>query len=153
MRETLLVLHILVLAVSVGAAAGLGLLGTQTIKSGDARLIHKVFSTARPLQRLAAAGWGLGALLGVALVIEDGTPLDTPWLIWSYGTFAVMAAAGVGLHAPWEEKVIAASAASPDGAITPELDRLLRLRTTLVAIVICGLAFVALIYLMTARPV
>jgi hypothetical protein len=152
MLDLLLTLHILVFVFAFAFTAGIGILSARIARSRDARLIHGVFVAARPLQMAGGISWFVAGALGAAIAVEAGLPFDAPWLLWSYAAFAVLVIAGLGLHAPWQAKVIAAAAASPDGAITPELDAVLRAPINPIASVLSALSFIALIYLMTARP-
>jgi hypothetical protein len=152
MLNVLIALHILVVAFSFAFTAGIGILSARIARSGDARLIHGVFAAARPLQWAGAAGWFVAAALGATIAAEAGIPFDAPWMLYSYAAFVVLIVAGVILHAPWQAKVLAASAASPDGTITPALGAVLKSPVGPIASALSALSFIALIYLMTAQP-
>jgi hypothetical protein len=152
MLNLLITLHILVIAFAFAFTAGIGILSARIVRSRDVRLIQGVFATARPLQWTGAIGWFVAAALGAVIAVEAGIPLDAPWLLYSYVAFGVLVVAGVVLHAPWQAKVIAAAAASPDGTVTPELDRVLRAPVSPIASALSALSFIALVYLMTAQP-
>jgi hypothetical protein len=152
MLNLLITLHILVIAFAFAFTAGIGILSARIVRSRDVRLIQGVFATARPLQWTGAIGWFVAAALGAVIAVETGIPLDAPWLLYSYVAFGVLVVAGIVLHAPWQAKVIAAAAASPDGTVTPELDRVLRAPVSPIASALSALSFIVLIYLMTAQP-
>jgi hypothetical protein len=152
MLGLLLTLHILVFVIAFAFTAGVGILSARVARSGDARVIHGVFVAARPLQWAGGIGWFVAGALGAWIAVEAGVPFDRPWLLWSYAAFAVLIVAGLGMHAPWQAKVITASAGSMDGAITPELDRLLHSPVHPVASALSAVSFITLVYLMTAQP-
>jgi hypothetical protein len=152
MLGLLIALHILVISFAFAFTAGIGILSARIVRSRDVRLIQGVFAAARPLQWTGAIGWFVAAALGVAIAALARVPFDTPWLLYSYAAFAVLVIAGVVLHAPWQAKVLAIAAASPDGAVTPELDRVLHAPVNPIASALSALSFIALIYLMTAQP-
>ena len=147
MIRILLILHLLFFAFSFAFTAGIGILQARIAKSGDARLIHRVFSIARPMSLAGGIGWIVTALLGLMLAMEARMPLGQPWLVWSYLAFAVMILTGFLFHKPFQEKVIAASANGP----SPELEVLLKSPVGPVGGIVSSLAVIALVYLMTAR--
>jgi uncharacterized membrane protein len=145
--QFLLFLHILLFLFSFAFTAGLGILAQRIAARGDARLIHAVFSTARPLSVAGGYGWLLTALAGGALAVNMGYSLIAPWLLVSYAVFLVLMLVGFGIHSPWQAKVIAA--ATTGG---PELDALIRSRSHRIANIISAVCVLTLLYLMTARP-
>jgi uncharacterized membrane protein len=152
MLGVLLTLHILVFVIAFAFTAGVGILSARVARSRDARSIHGVFVAARPLQWVGGIGWFVAGALGVWVAAEAGLPFDQRWLLWSYVAFVVLVVAGLGMHAPWQAKVIAASASSTDGIVTPELDRLLHSPVHPIASALSAVSFIALVYLMTAQP-
>lgn len=149
MFAILLSLHILVFVMAFAFTAGIGILSARIARSRDARLIHDVFVAARPLQWTGAIGWLVAGALGAWMAVRAGIAFDAPWLLYSYAAFAVLLVAGLGIHAPWQGKVIAASAG---GTLTPELDALLRSPLHPLASALSAVSFIALVYLMTAQP-
>jgi len=147
MTEFLLVLHILLFVFSFAFTAGIGILGDRLARGGDAKAIHAYFSAARPLSLGGGFGWILTALTGGALASAFGWNMMAPWLLASYAAFLVLILVGFLMHAPWQAKVIAASAAP--GA---ELERLLHAPAHRIASMLSALSILALVYLMTARP-
>jgi uncharacterized membrane protein len=147
MMEFLLFLHILLFVFSFAFTAGISILADLVARTRDAKTIHAVFSAARPLSLAGGIGWILTALAGVALAHAYGFDLTTPWLLWSYAAFAVLILTGFLLHRPWQEKVIAASAAPGS-----ELDALLNSPRHRIASGLSAASILILLYLMTARP-
>src|ERR1700704_2309716 len=147
MLGVLLTLHILVFVIAFAFTAGVGILSARVARSRDARSIHGVFVAARPLQWVGGIGWFVAGALGAWIAVEAGVALGPPRLFWALG-----GCAGLGMHAPWQAKVITASAGSMDGIVTPELDRLLRSPVHPIASALSAVSFIALVYLMTAQP-
>jgi uncharacterized membrane protein len=147
MTALLLSAHILLFVFSFAFTTGIGILGDKIARGGDAKTIHAYFSAARPLSMTGGIGWILTAVSGAALASAYGWDLMAPWLLASYGAFAVLILTGFLMHAPWMDKVIAASA-TPG----PELAQLLRAPSHRMASILSALSVLALIFLMTARP-
>jgi hypothetical protein len=147
MIEFLLFLHILLFIFSFAFTAGFGILADRVARGGDAHAIHAAFTAARPLSITGGIGWILTALAGAALASHMGFDMGASWLVGSYIAFAILIIVGFGVHAPWQAKVIAASA-SPG----PELAAVLKAPAHKIANVVSALSILALLYLMTARP-
>ena len=147
MLHILLVLHLVLFAFSFAFTAGLGILQTRVGKSGDARKIHDVFSAARPFSAAGGIGWIVTAVVGVGLAQTAGYDLTAPWLVWSYVLFVVLMIVGLGVHHPYQAKVIAASA----NGMTPELQTLLKSPVAPLAGMVSALSVIAIVYLMTSQ--
>jgi hypothetical protein len=147
MTESLLFLHILLFIFSFAFTAGLGILTNKLARGGDAKVIHAAFQAARPLSMAGGIGWILTALAGGALAARMGVDTTAPWLLGSYAAFAVLILVGFLMHAPWQAKVIAASAAPG-----PQLDAVLKAPSHKIASAASALTILILLYLMTARP-
>lgn len=147
MIRLLLVLHLLFFVFSFAFTAGSGILQARVAGSRDARLIHQVFSIARPFSLAGGIGWIVTALLGLMLAMQAGMPLGQPWLVWSYVAFAVLILVGFLFHSPHQKKMIAASANGP----SPELEALLKSPAGPVGGLVSLLAVFTLVWLMTAR--
>lgn len=150
--DLLLSLHILIVVFAFAFTAGVGILASRVARSRDARAIHAVFAAAQPLATFGGIGWIVAGALGAWIAAKAGIPFDSPWLLGSYAALAVLVGSGLALHAPWMTRVIRASAGSGDGTVSAELDALLRSPVSSIASAVSGVCFVALIYLMTARP-
>jgi hypothetical protein len=147
MTEFLLYLHILLFVFSFAFTAGISILADRVASGRDAKTIHGVFSTVRPLATAGGVGWILTALAGGALASASGYNMAAPWLLGSYGAFAVLILVGFLVHSPWQAKVIAASAAPG-----PELEKVLQAPSHRIASILSAVSVLVLLYLMTARP-
>ena len=147
MTEFLLILHILLFVFSFAFTAGVSIIGNRVTGTRDAKTIHAYFSAVRPLSLAGGIGWILTAATGAALAHAYGLDMAAAWLIYSYVAFAVLILTGFLLHAPWQAKVVAASAAPG-----PELDAVLNSPVNRIASIVSALSILTLVYLMTARP-
>lgn len=148
MTELLLFLHILLFVFSFAFTAGISILLSRVAATRDAKTIHAAFSAAKPLSMTGGIGWILTALVGAGLAHAYGLDMATPWLVYSYITFAVMILTGFLLHRPWQTKVVAASAAGGG----PELEALFNAPQHRIASGVSAASVLILLYLMTARP-
>jgi hypothetical protein len=147
MIELLLFLHILLFVFAFTFTAGTSILLGRVAATRDTKIIHATFTAARPLSVTGGICWLLTALVGMGLAHAYGLDVATPWLVYSYGAFAVLILTGFLLHSPWQAKVIAASA-SGEGA----LDALLQSPIHRIASGVSAVSVLTLIYLMTAKP-
>jgi hypothetical protein len=147
MIELLLFLHILLFVFAFTFTAGTGILLGRVAATRDARIIHAVFSAARPLSITGGMCWLLTALVGMGLAHAYGLEPTAPWLVYSYIVFAVLILTGFLLHSPWQAKVIAASVSG--GA---DLVALLQAPIHRIASGVSAISVLILVYLMTARP-
>lgn len=147
MTEVLLYVHILLFVFSFAFTAGISILGDRVARSGDAAAVHALFRAARPLSIAGGIGWILTALAGGALAQAYGLPMGAPWLLGSYGAFAVLILTGFLLHSPWQAKVIAASKSGGS-----ELNALLHSPVHRIASALSAISVLVILYLMTARP-
>lgn len=147
MTEFLLILHILLFVFSFAFTAGVSIIGNRVAGTRDAKTIHAYFSAVRPLSLIGGIGWILTAATGGALAHAHGLDMTARWLTYSYAAFAVLILTGFLVHAPWQAKVVAASAAPG-----PELDTLLNAPAHRIASLVSALSVLTLVYLMTVRP-
>ena len=148
MLHILLAAHLVLFAFSLAFTAGLGILQSRVARSGDVQKIHDLFSACRPLSMTGGIGWLVTAALGLGLAQTAGYDLTASWLIWSYGLFALFLAVGFGIHAPYQAKVIAASAG---GVMTPQLQHLLKAPLERAAGAASAVAVIGIVWLMTSR--
>ena len=145
MTALLLFFHILLFVFSFAFTAGISILLGKLAAGKDAKAIQAAFRAAQPLSITGGIGWILTALSGGALAGASGLDMTAPWLLMSYGAFAVLILAGFLMHAPWHAKVIAA-------APGPELDAALAAPSHRIASSLSALAVLSLLFLMTVRP-
>ena len=150
MTDILLFLHILLFVFSFAFTAGISILLGRVAGKADPATIHAAFGAARPLSMAGGIGWVLTALVGGALAGAFQLPMNAPWLLGSYVAAAILILTGFLVHAPWQARVIAASApASPTG---PQLQALLHSPVHRIATIVSAVSVLTIVYLMVARP-
>ncbi|HVZ27211.1 MAG TPA: hypothetical protein VG798_01010 [Rhizomicrobium sp.] len=147
MTGFLLFLHIVLFVFSFAFTAGFGILGDRIAATGDAKTIHAYFRMARPMAIAGGIGWILTALAGGVLAGAFAFDMTAPWLLASYGAFAVLILVGFLIHLPWQAKVIAASAGQG-----PDLNAVLHAPSHRIATIVSALSILTIIFLMTVRP-
>jgi hypothetical protein len=145
-------LHILSMFLAVALVVGPDLLLYRTARSGEVRAIRTVFGLARPLSLAVPVAFALGLLFGFLAVFAGGFDLFAPWLVIAYVVFAIGALAGAAVVAPWQRKVAAAAATSPEGAPSPALAALLRDRKPTYAMLIDFVTVVGTLFAMVMKP-
>ena len=114
-------LHIATVMTAVAFSIGPTFLLRRVADSGDVPAMRRSFAMAAPLVRIIPAVFGLGALLGiVAIFTNDYNPFE-PWLLIAYVMFVLAAVVGARLTTPWFNRVLKASAESPDSGPSGEL--------------------------------
>lgn len=151
MTNILLYLHILLFVFSFAFTAGISILLGRVAAGADPATVHAAFRAARPLSMAGGIGWVLTTLVGGALAGAFQVPMNASWLLGSYIAVAVLILTGFLVHAPWQAKVIAASA-SPGSQAGPQLQALLNSRAHRIASAVSALCVLTIVYLMVARP-
>ena len=147
MLQILLILHLLLFAFAFAFTAGMGILQARAARSADASKIHTVYAMTRPFALTGGMLWIATAFAGIMLAMVAGMPLDQHWLAHSYIAFLVLILVGFGVHLPYQNKVILASANGP----SPELDALLKSPVAPLASAVSAITIIAILYFMTER--
>lgn len=114
-------LHIATVMTAVAFSIGPTFLLRRVADSGDVPAMRRSFALAAPLIRIIPALFGVSALLGiVAIFTNDYNPFE-PWLLIAYVLFVLAASVGARLTTPWFNRMVKASAESPDSGPSSEL--------------------------------
>jgi hypothetical protein len=113
-------LHIGVMFTAVGVSVVPELLLHRMAESGDVTGVRSFGRVFQRLGKLIPLLFGLGALLGLAAAYFSHFDLLRPWLIIAYVLFAISAALGGAIQAPWAARLGAAAAQSPADAPSAE---------------------------------
>jgi uncharacterized membrane protein len=92
------------------------------------------------------------AVFGYAAADRGGVDLDTTWLLLGQVLFYIIVALGLGILRPAANKLYRMTREAPDGPITPEIVAQLKQPLPAIAGTATGFLFVAIIYLMVAKP-
>jgi uncharacterized membrane protein len=145
-------LHIACMFVAVSIFVGQGMLTGAVARSGDVRALRRVLTTE---DRFAPIGGGLfvlGIAFGFITAITANFDLTQTWLLIGYGLSLFILVNGVTYHRSQAEKLKAAAAASPDDHASEELRAIAGAPSVAVMNTIDGLAWLATIYVMVAKP-
>jgi uncharacterized membrane protein len=92
------------------------------------------------------------AVFGYITADRAGYDLDTTWLLLGQVLFYVIVALGLGILRPAAGRLYRLAKDAPDGPVTPELVEQLQKPLPVIAGAATGILFIAIIYLMVARP-
>jgi uncharacterized membrane protein len=137
-------LHIAAMFLAVSIFVGKGMLSGAVARSGDVVALRRVLSAEDRFAPVGGAMYLLGIVFGFVTAITGDFDLTRTWLVISYVLAAFILVNGVTYHRTQAEKLKAAAEAG-DG------DRASATSATLMN-VIDGIAWLAIIYLMVAKP-
>jgi uncharacterized membrane protein len=120
------VLHIVSMFAGVSLVLGMGSVAGLVARQGDVRAIRSTFPIFIRLARLIGPFFILGLIFGLATAVTGGFDLLRPWLLIAYVLFVAATGLGIVVEGPWQQKVLAAAAASPEDAPSGELMRIVR---------------------------
>lgn len=141
-------LHIVAMFLAVSIFVGQGMLSGAVARSGDVGALRRVLSAEDRFAPVGGAMYLLGIVFGFITAITADFDLTQTWLVISYIIAAFILVNGVTYHRTHAEKLKAAAEAG-DG------DRARALASAPSASlmnVIDGIAWLAIIYLMVAKP-
>ena len=146
------ILHIMAVVLAVGISLGPEILLYRIARSNDARAIRTAFAMAAPLAKATPPFYIVSLLMGLAAVRSGGWSFAAPWLLISYGIFALMIVLDAGFRVPWVKRVLTAATASPDGALSAELRVVLADRRGEITTWAGPPAILILVFLMVYKP-
>jgi uncharacterized membrane protein len=144
-------LHIAAMFVAVSIFVGQGMLSGAVARSGDVRAVRRILAAE---DRFAPIGGGLfllGIVFGFITAITSDFDLTQTWLLIGYALSLFILVNGLTYHRSQAEKLKAAAAGSEDQP-SDELRALAGASSVAVMNVIDGLAWLAIIYVMVAKP-
>ena len=145
-------LHIVAMFVAVSIFVGQGMLTGAVSRSGDVRAVRRVIAAE---ERFAPIGGGvfiLGIVFGFITAITSDFDLTQTWLVIGYVLAAFILVSGLTYHQSQAKKLKAAVEGAPDDEPSAELRTLASAPSVAVMNLIDGLAWVAIIYVMVAKP-
>jgi hypothetical protein len=114
-------LHVATMFTAVAASIGPAYLLSRIAHTGDVPTIRRVFALAQPLGNAIGPLFGLGALLGIVSIFTNGLNPFLPFLLIAYVMFALVFITGIAINGPWQRRVTALAAESPDSSPSAEL--------------------------------
>ena len=145
-------LHIASMFLAVSIFVGQGMLSGTIARSGDVRAIRRVLAAE---DRFAPVGGGvflLGIVFGFVTAIVGDFDLTQTWLVIGYVLAALILVTAFVYHIPTATKLKALADASPDDEPSAELRAFVDAPIGRVVNVIDGVLWLALIYVMVAKP-
>jgi hypothetical protein len=145
-------LHIASMFLAVSIFVGQGMLSGTVARSGDVRAIRRVLAAE---DRFAPVGGGvflLGIVFGFVTAIVGDFDLTQTWLVIGYVLAALILVTAFVYHIPTATKLKALADASPDDEPSAELRAFVDAPIGGVVNVIDGVLWLALIYVMVAKP-
>ena len=144
-------LHIACMFVAVSIFVGQGMLSGAVARSGDVRALRRVLAVE---DRFAPIGGGLfvlGIVFGFITAITGDFDLTQTWLLIGYGLSLFILVNGVTYHRSQAEKLKAAAPRARRPG-SEELRAIAGAPSVAVMNTIDGLAWLAIIYVMVAKP-
>ena len=114
-------LHVATIFTAVAASLGPAYLLQRIARSADVPTIRRVFALALPIGNAIGPLFGLGAALGIVAIFTNGLNPFAPFLLIAYLMFVLATITGITINGPWQRRVTALAAESPDSAASPEL--------------------------------
>jgi hypothetical protein len=145
-------LHIASMFSAVALFVGQGMLSAGIAQTGDVRAIRRTLAVEA---RFGPAGGVLflaGIAFGFITALTGEFDLTAPWLVIAYALAAVVLVTGIAYHGPRGRKLQALAAASPEDEPSEALRALIGAPSARVVAVLDGLLWLALIYVMVAKP-
>ncbi len=145
-------LHIASMFLAVSIFVGQGMLSGTVARSGDVRAIRRVLAAE---DRFAPVGGGvflLGIVFGFVTAIVGDFDLTQTWLVIGYVLAALILVTAFVYHIPTATKLKALADASPDDEPSAELRAFVDAPIGRLVNVIDGVLWLALIYVMVAKP-
>jgi hypothetical protein len=143
-------LHIASMFVAVSIFVGQGMLSGAVARSGDAPALRRVLESEDRFAPVGGALFLLGIVFGFLTAITGDFDLTQTWLLIAYALSLFILANGLTYHRAQAEKLKAA--ASPDIEPSDELRAIAGAPSVAVMNTIDGIAWLAIIYVMVAKP-
>jgi uncharacterized membrane protein len=145
-------LHIACMFVAVSIFVGQGMLSGAVARSGDAVALRRVLASEDRFAPIGGAMFILAIVFGFLTAITGDIDLTQTWLLIAYALTLFILVNGLTYHRTQAEKLKAAAAASSDIEATDELQAIAGARSVAVMNTIDGIAWLAVIYVMVAKP-
>jgi uncharacterized membrane protein len=145
-------LHIACMFLAVSIFVGQGMLSGTIARSGDVRAIRRVLAAEDRFAPLGGGVFLLGIVFGFVTAIVGDFDLTQTWLVIGYVLAALILVTAFVYHIPTATKLKALADASPDDEPSAELRAFVDAPIGRVVNVIDGVLWLALIYVMVAKP-
>jgi hypothetical protein len=144
--------HVAAMFAAVSIFVGQGMLEGAVARSGDVRALRRVLAAEDRFGPVGGGVFLLGIALGLVAAIVGNFNLTATWLVIGYVLAAIILVNAFAYHIPTANKLKALSDASPDDDPSPELRAAIDAPIGAVMIVFDTLVWLALIFVMIAKP-
>jgi uncharacterized membrane protein len=145
-------LHIAAMFLAVSIFVGQGMLSGAVARTGDVRAVRRVLAAEDRFAPIGGAMFLLGVVFGFVTAITSDFDLTETWLLIGYVLALLILVNGLTYHRTQAEKLKAAAATGSEDEPSAELRALAGAPSGVVMNVIDGLAWLAIIYVMVAKP-
>jgi uncharacterized membrane protein len=145
-------LHIASMFVAVSIFVGQGMLSGAVARSGDVGAMRRVLAAEDRFAPIGGAMFLLGIVFGFLAAITGDLDLTETWLVIGYVLALFILVNGVTYHRRQAERLKAAVEAGADDGASDGLRAIAGAPSAAVMNVIDGLAWLAIIYVMVAKP-
>lgn len=145
-------LHIAAMFSAVTIGIGSEIVLHRIAQTHNVRAIRGIFALASRFERLSMVLFALGVIFGLIAAASGSFNFFAPWLLTAYALIVVIGANGSFVLGAWVKKVEVAVAAYNGDMPSAELIRLLDDQFARYALLVDILLFIAVIYVMVAKP-
>ncbi|MGH2629590.1 MAG: DUF2269 family protein [Actinomycetota bacterium] len=145
-------LHIASMFAAVSIFVGQGMLSGAVGRSGDAAALRRVLASEDRFAPVGGAFFLFGIVFGFLAATTGDFDLTATWLLIAYALALFILVNGLTYHRRQAERLKTAVEAAPDDRPSDEIRTLAGAPSATVMNVIDGLAWLAIIYVMVAKP-
>jgi uncharacterized membrane protein len=145
-------LHVLFAFTTIALLVVPGIMLEMVAHTRDVPLIRRMYALGRFHGAIGGPLSLVTAIVGLIVAWQLAIPLNSGWLITTYAVFVLVVGLGIGHHMRREQRIAALAQASPDNAPSPELAAAIDDRIATPMNWLSGLLWVAIIWLMVAKP-
>ena len=145
-------LHIACMFLAVSIFVGQGMLSGAVARSGDVPALRRVLAAEDRFAPIGGAMFLLGIVFGFLTATTGNFDLTQTWLLIAYALALFILVNGVTYHRRMAERLKAVASAAPEDRPSEELRAIAGAPVVAVMNTIDGLVWLAIIYLMVAKP-
>ena len=145
-------LHIAAMFLAVSIFVGQGMLSGAVARTGDVRAVRRILAAEDRFAPIGGAMFLLGIVFGFLTAITGDFDLTETWLLIGYALALFILVNGLTYHRMQAEKLKATAAAGSEDQPSEELRALAGAPSVFLMNAIDGVAWLAIIYVMVAKP-
>jgi uncharacterized membrane protein len=152
MRTSIYFLHVLLAFAAIAFLVIPGLMLEMAARTRDVIFIRRAFALGKFHGQIGGPTAILTAIVGFIIAWRSQIPLASGWLIVAYVAFVLVIVLGIGYHARRELRIGELAQKSPETAPSAELSAAIDDPTSVPAMWVSAVLWVAIIWLMVAKP-